>query len=593
MRLARVALSICALAACADGTAPDYAAPPLPPASLAVTPVPTGTAGTRLVSRVDADRCVATAAGRQNARTPIVIMPCRAELASQLFTFDGSVIRSARGLCVDAWGGRGRNGDPIVLWRCHGGANQRWTLTPSGELKGINGKCLDLSRGNSAPGTRLVLWSCHGGSNQGWSVDAAPQRTPSTPAPAEVASVRLSEKALSLALGASVQLVATPLAADGTPLAGRTVTWTSSQPAVAALSESGVVSAIGAGVAEVIAVSEGVADTATVSVAAPPRASPATLYGLHMDLTWDGYASRRAAAIARAKAIGTRISRNSFLWHQIEERKGVRDWERTDAVVRELQAAGIEPLMAIYGSPSWANGILASTPDHHLYIPSDPAAFDRWVTDYATFLGDAARRYKGRVKKWELWNEQNEHYFWKPKPDLDRYVQWYRAAYAAIKAADPEAEVAMGAITGLCCNGSVDINGRAFLQGMYARGVRPDIVNVHPYAMKQQAPDATIPWENNFTDIALIRDIMVAEGEDAKPMWVTEWGWATSAVSEEVQAAHVRTSLEMIAARYKYVTVATYFLDYDRAEYSYGLYTADGRLRPSGAQFRDFMQSRQ
>lgn len=320
--------------------------------------------------------------------------------------------------------------------------------------------------------------------------------------------------------------------------------------------------------------------------------STPTLYGLHMDLLKNGYASVRAQAIQNAKAINAKVSRNTFPWDIIERQRGVRDWSRTDAVVNELQSSGIEPLFTITGSPSWANGISNSTPEAYAYVPTTEPAFSNWVANYKSFVTEAVQRYKGRVKKWELWNEQNDIYQWKPVPRVDQYGRWYTEIYSAIKYNDPAAEVASGGMAGLCCTGPTGINGFSFLQQLYDRGIYPDNVAIHPYSDQQQAPDVHLPWTGNFDDIAKVRNIMVANGQGSKNIWLTEWGWTTNIVSESQQADYVTKSLEMIKTQYPYVSVATYFLDYDRPpQYFQGLYTSDFRLKPAGERFRDFLDN--
>jgi hypothetical protein len=260
-------------------------------------------------------------------------------------------------------------------------------------------------------------------------------------------------------------------------------------------------------------------------------------------------------------------------------------------VVDELTAAGIEPLFTVYGSPAWANGTSDDAKNYYLYVPTEPAAFALWLSEYTAFMHDAALRYRGRVKKWELWNEENQHFFWKPAPDLDRYARWYREIYRTIKEVDPEAQIALGGLTGLCCGPSGDYSGRAFLTGLYERGVYPEIVAIHPYAGRSQAPDETIAWENNFTDVGAIHDLMLSRDQHAAKLWITEWGWSTGNVSESTQAEYVERSLRMIATRYRYVSVAIYFLDHDRSSrYLEGLYDATFRLKPAGSRFRDFLQ---
>ncbi len=74
---------------------------------------------------------------------------------------------------------------------------------------------------------------------------------------------------------------------------------------------------------------------------------------------------------------------------------------------------------------------------------------------------------------------------------------------------------------------------------------------------------------------------------------MTEWGWSSSAVGLETQAAYVRRSLEMLRDQFPYVTVATMFLDADRpGEYDDGLLTADFTPKPAGTAFAAFMHDR-
>ncbi len=312
-------------------------------------------------------------------------------------------------------------------------------------------------------------------------------------------------------------------------------------------------------------------------------------YGLHMDLTWNGDPASRATAISQAKTLNAVISRNSLLWHLIEPIAGQQDWSRVDVILNELAAAKIEPLFTILGSPSWANGQSTSTSDYHLYVPTSGSAFSTWLGKYSTFVTTLVKRYKGKVKKWELWNEPNEHYFWKPVANLDQYAQWFTTISGIIKSIDSAAEISLGGLAGLQASGPTDFNGLSFLQSMYNRGLRPDNVAIHPYALANQAPDVTIPYENNFTAIGNVHDLMVQNGQGSNPIWTTEWGWNSSAVGESVQATYTAKSLDMIKTLYPYVSVATIFLDYDRLpQYSSGMYDPAGRQKPAGASYKTF-----
>jgi uncharacterized protein YjdB len=89
-----------------------------------------------------------------------------------------------------------------------------------------------------------------------------------------VASVTVSPATASAQVAQTVQLTATPKDAGGSPLAGRVVTWTTSNASVATVNGTGLVTGVAAGAATVTAMSEGKSGTATVTVTAPPPPPP-------------------------------------------------------------------------------------------------------------------------------------------------------------------------------------------------------------------------------------------------------------------------------------------------------------------------------
>jgi hypothetical protein len=95
-----------------------------------------------------------------------------------------------------------------------------------------------------------------------------------------VASVVVTPAVLSVPVGSVVQLTATTKDSAGNVLTGRGVTWASSNPAVAATSGSGLVTAGAAGVATITATSEGKNGMATVTVTASSGGGPITDPGI-------------------------------------------------------------------------------------------------------------------------------------------------------------------------------------------------------------------------------------------------------------------------------------------------------------------------
>jgi uncharacterized protein YjdB len=87
---------------------------------------------------------------------------------------------------------------------------------------------------------------------------------------APVASVTVAPNAASLVVGQTTTLVATPRDAGNNPLTGRTITWSTSDPSRATVSQGGVVTAVVAGgPVTITATSEGQSGNAQVTVLVP------------------------------------------------------------------------------------------------------------------------------------------------------------------------------------------------------------------------------------------------------------------------------------------------------------------------------------
>src|SRR2546426_892300 len=81
-----------------------------------------------------------------------------------------------------------------------------------------------------------------------------------------VASVVITPGTLRVAAGSTAQLTATPQDASGAPLAGRVVTWASTNGAYATVNSSGMVTGVAIGAATITAISEGQTGAAAVIV---------------------------------------------------------------------------------------------------------------------------------------------------------------------------------------------------------------------------------------------------------------------------------------------------------------------------------------
>jgi len=96
-----------------------------------------------------------------------------------------------------------------------------------------------------------------------------------------VASVVVSPASATVPVGQTLQLTGTPEDANGNPLSGRTISWSSGSSAVAAVNGNGLVTGVAAGAATITATSESKSGTAAITVTSVPVASvtvsPATV----------------------------------------------------------------------------------------------------------------------------------------------------------------------------------------------------------------------------------------------------------------------------------------------------------------------------
>jgi hypothetical protein len=233
-----------------------------------------------------------------------------------------------------------------------------------------------------------------------------------------------------------------------------------------------------------------------------------------------------------------------------------------DYAVTKATAAGMQVLMPIAdGVPYWASADPARYQD-----ASGPRWNKYWrprsFTDYADFVRTVVNRYRPMgVHTYEVWNEPNHPYFWPSGPNAAEYASMLAATYPVVKQADPSATVLMGGLS------KSDYN---YLQALYAAGGRQhfDAVAVHPYAGNV---DPTVCWNqagtaklavDAFCAIEEVRRTMVANGDSAKAMWLTEFGWSTTTaaygVSEATQAAYLTKAFTKLQS-YPYVKAAFWY----------------------------------
>ena len=241
------------------------------------------------------------------------------------------------------------------------------------------------------------------------------------------------------------------------------------------------------------------------------------------------------------QTMGMQWLRIDLDWGSIEGTSGRYDWSLPDRVIAAAGARGMKVMPILTAAPKWASGRSGKYPPRH-------------APDFARFAAAAAKRYADKgVVAWEIWNEANLKDFWQPYPAPARYAELLIAASSAIKRIDPNATVlttGMGPARITRKHGHV--NAEDFLRALYRNGARDsfDGVAFHPYTYPGFPSLGT--EGNAFHRLKGLRQIMVANGDQAKRIWLTEFGAPTGtdpmAVSQSRQAGILTSGIRTARA---------------------------------------------
>lgn len=293
----------------------------------------------------------------------------------------------------------------------------------------------------------------------------------------------------------------------------------------------------------------------------------------------------QVAELDAIQASGAKWFRVGVQWSQVETERGEPHWKNVDHVLRLVLERDLEPIVMIGYTPAWAR---ASDCYSQYCPPADDAT-------YAEFVRTVVERYAPYgVSTYEIWNEPNLVNFWRPAPDPARYTSLLRAAAAAARSVDPAVTVLSGGLSPAANDLELKTTPATFLEQMYRNGAAGsfDGMGMHPYAYPV-APMHPRPW-NAFYTLPVLHEIMEANGDGHKRIWMTEFGYSTGAwkgaTSLEDQARYLTEAYEVIAEA-PWAGPLIWFNYRDRGtdpnarELNFGLVTWTGEPKPALAAF--------
>lgn len=139
---------------------------------------------------------------------------------------------------------------------------------------------------------------------------------------------------------------------------------------------------------------------------------------------------------------GARAVRLLADWSTIEPDRGAFQWQELDAAVAAASRAGLSVTLTVAFTPKWAS--LATGVERN-----DPAIWSRQppkrVEDFQRFVETAARRYRGRVRDWQIWTVLSLPVW---RGTAKEYFALVAAAKTATRAVDPQSRVVLATPTG-------------------------------------------------------------------------------------------------------------------------------------------------
>jgi polysaccharide biosynthesis protein PslG len=253
-------------------------------------------------------------------------------------------------------------------------------------------------------------------------------------------------------------------------------------------------------------------------------------------------------------------------WSSIQPDPEWYDPLPVDRMVELYEGTDTRILISVVGAPDWARD------------PED----QQLLADFESFVGFMAfmaERYQGRVHAWEIWNEQNMAHEMHGTVRVSDYAYLLEAGFRGVKNVDPDALVVFGGLTPTGINDpEVAVNDVDYLEAFYLYGNGHyaqffDIMGMHLNSTNNP-PDTSYPenpgpgeWTDHNSFYFLrgqdLRSVM-AEFNDEREVWVTEFGWTTenqaegyeygADVSEEDQAAFVTGAFDVAREQMPWIT---------------------------------------
>ncbi len=229
--------------------------------------------------------------------------------------------------------------------------------------------------------------------------------------------------------------------------------------------------------------------------------------------------SEMQQAADKVQSAGSVWVREELNWNNIEPSNDNWNFGATDEAVDKLRGRGQRVLGLLVYSADWAS-TCSSCNSATKYQPKE--------NDWYDFVQTVARRYRGKIDTFEIWNEPNIDRFWKPSPNGAAYAATLQTAVRAIRSVNPSAHIISGGTSG------VDVD---FLESVASAGGLNDVdgIAVHPYRDNISPEEVRFSPDHFLNELRKVVAFIHRQGKKQR-LWVTEFGWTSNQLSDSQQA---------------------------------------------------------
>ena len=229
------------------------------------------------------------------------------------------------------------------------------------------------------------------------------------------------------------------------------------------------------------------------------------------------------------EAVGARWVRIQSGWCRTEKVRGVYDFTWLDDIVDALIARHMRPWICL----CYGNGLYTPGADNSAgAVGCPPIRTEEEREAWARYVGACVSRYRGRVGYYEIWNEPDGSWCWRPNADARQYHDFALRTAKVIREADPEAKI----IAGSFCTG-LDYLYR-FLDAELARHI--DYVTYHRYTFSVEKGTGDYVAAIEAYLKSLDPRLGVIQGETGAPSrWSTQGAMKRADWTERKQAKYL------------------------------------------------------